>query len=211
MGIHDMSSIKDICKCVDNGQKRDIIRGEIYYVKSSSDAVGCEQSGTRPAIIVSNDVGNKYSTIKEVVFLTTRAKPSMPTHVIINTSIEPSIAMCEQITTVDDQRIKEYIGKCSKCEMQHINAALAISLALRKDGQFDTVQKESKLFDPGDDEILQKAKEHIDRIIELAGKVLLLKKAMNDTEHVEIPSITGKVSKDTEEMIQKFVQERIIE
>ena len=38
-----------------------IKRNEIYYVDFGENTKGCEQAGTRPAIILQNDKGNKYS------------------------------------------------------------------------------------------------------------------------------------------------------
>ena len=37
-----------------------VLRGDIYYADLSP-VVGSEQGGTRPVLIVQNDVGNKYS------------------------------------------------------------------------------------------------------------------------------------------------------
>ena len=45
-------------------------RGEVYYVfKQDISAAGSEQGAGRPAVIVSNDIGNVHSSIVEVVFL----------------------------------------------------------------------------------------------------------------------------------------------
>ncbi|MCH5339748.1 MAG: type II toxin-antitoxin system PemK/MazF family toxin, partial [Acetatifactor sp.] len=37
-----------------------IKRGDIYYAELSS-VLGSEQGGTRPVLIISNDIGNRYS------------------------------------------------------------------------------------------------------------------------------------------------------
>ena len=102
-------------------------RGQIYYVYPK-DYTGSEQGGGRPAIIVSNDVGNEYSQVVEVVFLTTREKKPLPTHVAINSAKYPSTALWEQIDSVDKERIGGYINEISQAEMKNIERALLVSL-----------------------------------------------------------------------------------
>lgn len=111
-------------------------RGDIYYVEKFS-SYGSEQQPGRPAIIVSNDRNNNCSNTVEVVYLTTRDKPNLPTHVTVNGTGTPSTALCEQIHTVDMQRLMSFCGTCSKQEMQAIDASLAISLGLNYGAGFD--------------------------------------------------------------------------
>jgi mRNA interferase MazF len=94
---------------------RTINRGNIFMVDNGCrTSIGSEQSGKRPAIIVSNEIGNHFSPVVEAVFLTTQSKASMPTHVGISSSARPSTALCEQITPIDVRRIREYVGICTK-------------------------------------------------------------------------------------------------
>lgn len=95
-------------------------------------ATGSEQGGDRPAIIVSNNVGNKYSPVVEVVFLTARKKASLPTHVYIKSSKRPSTALCEQVTTVSKSRLERRLGRVTAKEMQAIEKAIVRSLGLKK-------------------------------------------------------------------------------
>lgn len=112
---------------------KNINRGDIYYVEvNKHNAIGSEQCHDRPAIIVSNNIGNLHSDIVEVVYLTTRTKRNLPTHVNINSAIKPSIALCEQICTISQLRLIKYIGSCSIEEMKEIDRALKISLALQE-------------------------------------------------------------------------------
>ena len=55
-------------------------RGEIYHIHEI-EVTGHEQHSDRPAIVVSNDVGNEHSPVVEVVYLTTQKKNMLPTHV----------------------------------------------------------------------------------------------------------------------------------
>lgn len=104
-------------------------RGEIFFI-NEGESSGSEQGGARPGIIVSNDVGNKHAPIVEVVYLTSREKKLMPTHVRIKSSPIPSIALCEQIETVYKKRIGKYLAKATMDEMKQIDKALAVSIGL---------------------------------------------------------------------------------
>ena len=104
-------------------------RGEIFFI-NEGESTGSEQGGARPGIIVSNDIGNKHAPIVEVVYLTSREKKLMPTHVKIKSSPIPSIALCEQIETVYKKRIGKYLAKATMDEMKLIDKALAVSIGL---------------------------------------------------------------------------------
>lgn len=110
-----------------------IKRGEIYYVYAD-EYTGSECGGGRPAVVVSNDTGNLYAPIIEVVYLTTQDKKPMPTHVEIQSAPRPSIALCEQIHTVDKARVSGYAGQLTADELCGIDNALRVSLGL---GQAD--------------------------------------------------------------------------
>ena len=111
-------------------ESKNIRRGDIYYVRGCLDTVGSEQKGFRPAIVISNNVGNKHSKIKQVVYITTKNKNAIPTHVVINSAKYTSIAICEQIFSVSDERIEKYVGHCTEEEMGKIDKALMISIGL---------------------------------------------------------------------------------
>lgn len=109
---------------------KEFYRGEIFYIRSESEYTGNEQGGGRPAVIVSNDIGNKAAPILEVVYLTTKDKKPLPTHVKINSSKYPSTVLCEQIDTVSKEKFGSYLGQCTEEEMKHIDAALAVSIGI---------------------------------------------------------------------------------
>lgn len=108
-----------------------IERGDMYYILCEK-TEGSEQKGKRPAVVVSNDTGNAYAPIIEVVFLTTNTKRWLPTHVEIKSSSARSKALCEQVTTVDKKRVSDYVGKVTKREMEEIEKAIKISLAIEE-------------------------------------------------------------------------------
>jgi len=108
-----------------------IRRGDIFYIAPADiEEIGSEQRGGRPAIVVSNEACNKYSPVIEVVFLTTKEKKNMPTHVKINSSKYPSTAMCEQITSVDKSRLMNYMSSISVEELREVNEGIIVSLGL---------------------------------------------------------------------------------
>ena len=65
-----------------------------------------------------------------MVYLTTQEKKPLPTHVKINSSKYPSTVLCEQIDTVNKDKVGDYIGQCSMAEMKKIDAALAVSIGI---------------------------------------------------------------------------------
>ena len=103
-------------------------RGEVYYIKNDN-AVGCEQRGIRPALIVGNDVGNKYSPVLLVVYFTRRHKKALPTHVYVRGH---GTALCEQIFTIDKTRLLQKKGECTESDMERIKKALRISLGMEE-------------------------------------------------------------------------------
>jgi mRNA interferase MazF len=108
----------------------EIYRGDIFYVRRSPlGTYGSEQDAGRPAVIVSNDKGNKFANHVEIVYLTGQEKKPLPTHATVMCDM-PSIALCESVLTVDKTRLGEYIRCCSKQEMADIDRALMISLGL---------------------------------------------------------------------------------
>lgn len=106
-----------------------IKRGQICYIDLTP-SKGSEQGGLRPCVIVQNDRGNQHAPTTIVVPLTTQTKKKLPTHTEVREGTKNSIALCEQVRTVDKSRIGSCIGKCSPHTMAQIDLALRISLGL---------------------------------------------------------------------------------
>jgi Growth inhibitor len=104
-------------------------RGDIYLIDLSG-SVGSEQSGVRPCIIVSNDIGNEHSPLVHVVPITSRVKKQMPFHVKISNLREPSIALCEQVGRVDKRRLIERLSVVDEQEMRKIEISLMVIYGL---------------------------------------------------------------------------------
>lgn len=108
-------------------------KGEIYYANLLP-SIGSEQQGTRPVLIIQNDVGNEHSNTVIVAMITGKAKKSLPTHVTINNTEcglpENSVVMLEQIQTLDKQRLGTFIGRVSADVMNRIDKAALCSLGI---------------------------------------------------------------------------------
>ena len=119
----------------------DFHRGEIYYA-ALDPVYGHEQGGTRPVLVLQNDVGNYYSPTLIVTAATRRTfkKPAQPTHVVLDDAegLEPSLFMLEFIRTIDKRRVRSYVGRLTEEQMEQIDAALRVSLHLDEDAFLPT-------------------------------------------------------------------------
>ena len=105
-------------------------RGDIYFIRLDS-STGSEQSGTRPAVILQNDVGNTCSPTLIVATLTskTEKKATQPTHCLVEPEgLEPSIVQAEQIFTIDKSRVKRFVGHLTPEEMGRVDDAVKLVL-----------------------------------------------------------------------------------
>lgn len=107
----------------------EIFRGDIFYVKKSDGYIGSEQEEGRPAIIVSNNACNEHSGNVTVVYLTTKEKKWLPTHVSV-WCIQRSTALCECVNTISKERLGAYIRTCTEYEMASVDKALMIQLGM---------------------------------------------------------------------------------
>ena len=114
-------------------------RGETYYANLNP-VYGSEQGGIRPVLILQNNIGNYYSPTLIVAPVTKRIekKPYLTTHVILNRIPDMkykgnSLFMLEQLRAIDKRRMKGYIGKLTKKQMELIDQAARISLGLGGD------------------------------------------------------------------------------
>ncbi len=116
--------------------ERTIRRGDIYYADLNP-VIGSEQGGTRPVLIISNDIGNKHSPTVIIAAITSRVhtKKKLPTHLYLG-QIEGlpanSIVLFEQLRTIDKKRLREHIGMLDSQQILTADNALLISLGLDK-------------------------------------------------------------------------------
>lgn len=113
----------------------EIQKGDILVVMLNP-AVGSEQSGTRPVVVIQNNIGNKYSPTTIIATITSQDKADLPTHVEIKDYKscgldKPSIILLEQICTIDKSRILKKLNRVDEETMKKINKALRISLDIQ--------------------------------------------------------------------------------
>jgi mRNA interferase MazF len=112
--------------------RENIKRGDIFFADLNP-VRGSEQDGVRPTLVIQNDIGNKFSpTIIITAITSSPEKVKLPTHVPIHAKglSKNSIALLEQIRTIDKVRLAEYIGHLDGDSMELIDKAIGISFGL---------------------------------------------------------------------------------
>lgn len=103
----------------------DIKQFDVIYVDFGNN-VGHEQSGYRPAVVVQNDLGNRYCPTLVVVPLTTSLKKiGQPTHNILykdkfNGLLKDSMLLGESLTSISKERIVKKVGHISRSQQQKV-------------------------------------------------------------------------------------------
>jgi len=98
-----------------------------------------KKAKTRPALIIQNDIANRYSPNLIVALISsTIPDKEYPMHYHIKKEVEKeanlerdSIVKCEVIITIPKEVVIKKVGKLSKEGMQAVNTCLKISLALQ--------------------------------------------------------------------------------
>jgi mRNA interferase MazF len=113
---------------------KEVKRGEIYYADLTP-VKGSEQGGVRPVLIIQNDIGNKYSPTTIVCVITAQKnKSKIPTHLELGKKFGlslDSMALFEQIRTIDKNRLRRRVGKVTDPEiLKKIDKAIATSFGL---------------------------------------------------------------------------------
>ena len=110
-----------------------IKKGQIWY--ANLDGIrGSEQGGTRPVLIIQNDIGNAHSPTTIIAIITSKpTKAKIPTHIWLSVTDGfkvNSMVELEQLRTIDKSRLIKHIGQVQKGEQDLIDQALKISLGL---------------------------------------------------------------------------------
>ena len=115
-----------------NQAVRTVRRGEVYLADLDP-AIGCEQGGIRPVLVLQNDIGNLYSPTTIVAAVTAKqTKKKLPVHAPISACMlrTDSTLLLEQIRTIDKCRLQAYLGSINQKEMRDIDRALKLSIGL---------------------------------------------------------------------------------
>ena len=110
----------------------DIQRGDIVLVNLDP-VIGSEQGKTRPALIIQNNIGNKYSPTTIVAPITSKIfSKEFSTNVQISpqdSGLEnESTILLNQIRTLDKSRIIKKLGSINDQVIKKVDLAIKISL-----------------------------------------------------------------------------------
>lgn len=112
----------------------EVKRGDIWLVNLDP-TIGHEIRKSRPAVIIQNDLGNKYSPITIVAPITSQSIEKIyPIEVILNrksSGLEKiSKVLLNQIRAIDKRRLIKKIGKVDYETMMKVDYSIKISLGL---------------------------------------------------------------------------------
>ena len=125
-----------------------ITRGSIWFAdlapRTTSNLITSVQSGTRPVLVISNDLNNRFGTVITIVPFTGAPKRlDIPTHVAVVPSdvrngyqpseIYESTLLCEQVTALDKSRLVSYVGTVVNPKlMSQVEQALLTQVGIKQ-------------------------------------------------------------------------------
>jgi mRNA interferase MazF len=104
-------------------------RGEVWWV-SFDPSLGGEIGKTRPAVIISNNASNNALNRIQVIPFTSNISKVYPCEALVAVKGKSSKACADQIATVSKQHLKEKIGLLNEADMEAIELAIKLQLAL---------------------------------------------------------------------------------
>lgn len=109
-------------------------RGDVFLV-ALDPTQGSEIAKTRPAVIIQNDVGNRFSDVTIVAPITSKYDADLyPTEVFVKASEgglkTDSVVLLNQIRAIDKRRLSRRLGTLHPSLMALVNEALAVSVGL---------------------------------------------------------------------------------
>lgn len=117
-------------------------RGDVWFASLGSHVNISVQGGTRPVIIISNNIGNAHADTVNVVPMTRHLKkPELPCHTQLDPGsisdcrqpLDLSMVLAEQLTTISKYSLRSYAGHISDDEaMNCIETAVLSQLALER-------------------------------------------------------------------------------
>lgn len=105
------------------------------YLVNFNPTVGREIKKTRPALILQNNIANRWSPITIVAAITSRLHKSLyPTEVIVNQPEgglrSDSAVLLNQIRSIDRERLVKRLGSLNPETMLRVERSLRVSLGL---------------------------------------------------------------------------------
>lgn len=111
---------------------QELTRGSVVFVKNNQPN-GHIMKGNHPAVIIQNNIGNKYSPTVIVCYLTSQLKRlDMKTHVLLQhyDNLKISVVQAEQIVTINKSDILSVATKLRTEDITRVDAAVRVSLGL---------------------------------------------------------------------------------
>ena len=104
-------------------------RGEVWWVNFGS-SVGGEIRKQRPAVIINNDVSNKYLNRVQIVPLTSNVDRLYPSEAYVTLNGKQNKALADQLTTVSKLRLSNIVGHLSSADLAGVEQAVKVQLGL---------------------------------------------------------------------------------
>ena len=109
-----------------------ILKGLVWVDFKERD--GSCQSGKRPAVIIQNDIGNRFSMTTMVIPITSKNKRDLPVHIKLSKDYDiaykGNILMAEQLTVIDKSQILAIGDILDEIELKALDKAMTIQLDL---------------------------------------------------------------------------------
>ena len=108
-------------------------RMDIWYAHLRENTRTSVQEGSRPVLVISNDLANKNSDVVTVIPLTSQMKRiELPTHCIIRDLLdEDSVVLAVQITAIPKWRLHRKLCSCTdEVQVNEIERAVKVQLGL---------------------------------------------------------------------------------
>jgi mRNA interferase MazF len=111
-------------------------RGEVYLVNFAP-TLGSEIKKTRPALILQNDIANRWSSITIVAAITSKYEDRLyPSEVLVRAPegglTVDSVVLLNQIRSIDKMRLIKRLGSLKVASMAKVDRALILSVGLAK-------------------------------------------------------------------------------
>lgn len=108
-------------------------RMDIWYAHLRENTGTSVQEGSRPVLVISNDLANRNSDVVTVIPLTSQMKRiELSTHCIIRDLLdEDSVVLAEQITAIPKWRLHRKLCSCTdEVQVSEIERAVKVQLGL---------------------------------------------------------------------------------
>jgi mRNA interferase MazF len=125
---------REFAKLAENGYK-DVVptRGDIYWVDWFAGR-GSEQTGTRPALVIQNDIGNQRSPNVIVASITAAPNKPYPFMVLFSSKesglLKNGAVDLASIMTVSKERLGDKCGQFTSSKMKDVDNAICSSLGI---------------------------------------------------------------------------------